>query len=78
MKRAIGKIIVVGTMLVMSFRSGMRHAEKIIEVIPDNYINTESEYFSEHYVDMSQVAAWSSTEEGLQLYFSDGSGYYLE
>lgn len=48
------------------------------EVIPDGYINTGSEEFCDRYVDMSQVVAWSSTEEGLQLYFADGSGYYLE
>lgn len=85
MRKAIGKIVIVGTMLAMSFCSGMRHAEKmeaktekIGEVIPEGYINTESEEFSEHFVDMSQVVAWSSTKEGLQLYFADGSGYYLE
>lgn len=85
MRKAIGKIVIVGTMLAMSFCSGMRHAEemetkaeKIIEVIPDGYINTGSEEFCDRYVDMSQVVVWSSTEEGLQLYFGDGSGYYLE
>lgn len=48
MKRIIGKIIIVGAMMAMSFCSGMRHAEKIvdrtekiIEVVPEGYINAE-------------------------------------
>lgn len=85
MKKAIGKIVIVGTLLAGGFCSGVRHVEKtenrtekIMEMIQNDYINAESKDFFEHYVDMSQVIAWDSTENGLQLYFADGSGYYLE
>lgn len=85
MRKAIGKIAILGTMLVMSFYSGVHHAEKmeaktenIIEVIPDGYINTESEEFFDHYVDMRQVVDFEVSEDGLQLYYGDGSGYYWE
>lgn len=85
MKRIIGKIIIVGAMMAMSFCSGMRHAEKIvdrtekiIEVVPEGYINAESEEFLDNYVDMRQVVDFVGSEEGLQLYFADGTGYYWE
>lgn len=85
MKRTIGKIIIVGTMMVMSFYLGVGHTEKmeertekIIEVVPDGYINAESEEFLDSYVDMRQVVDFEVSEEGLQLYFADGTGYYWE
>lgn len=40
--------------------------EKIIEAIPDNY------------VDMRQVVNFTTTENGLYLYTQDGNGYYWE
>ncbi len=85
MKKTIGKIVFVGTMMAMSFYSGMRYAEKmevqtekIIEVVPDGYINAESEEFFDNYVDMRQVVDYVSNDDGFQLYLSDGSGYYWE
>lgn len=85
MKKAIGRIVIVGTMMAISFCSDVCHAEKmedrmgkIIEVVPDGYINAESEEFLDNYVDMRQVITWNATENGLQLYFMDGTGYYLE
>lgn len=85
MKRTIGRIIIVGTMMAMSFYLGVGHAEKmkgrtekIIEVVPEGYINAESEDFLDSYVDMRQVVDYEISSEGLQLYFKDGSGYWLE
>ena len=85
MKKAVGKIVIIGCMIAMSFCSGMRHAEKIvdrtekiIEVIPEGYINAEAEEFLDNYVDMRQVVDFVGSEEGLQLYFADGTGYYWE
>lgn len=34
--------------------------------------------FQENFVDMHNVIDFSVTENGLQLYFEDGTGYYLE
>lgn len=34
--------------------------------------------FQENFVDMRNVVDFSATESGLQLYFEDGTGYYLE
>lgn len=33
---------------------------------------------TETLVDMSKVVDWESSEYGLQLYFEDGTGYWLE
>lgn len=33
--------------------------------------------FKENYVDMRKVVFWE-TVDGLQLYYVDGSGYYLQ
>lgn len=40
--------------------------EKIIEAIPDNYI------------DMGQIVDFVTTKDGLYLYTQDGNGYYWE
>lgn len=32
----------------------------------------------EHIIDMRQVTDYQSTDNGLQLYFADGTGYYWE
>ena len=43
------------------------------EVIPDGYIPLHDDI-----VDMNTIVDFSATEYGLQLYFEDGTGYYLE
>lgn len=85
MRKAIGKIVIVGTMMAMSFYLGVGHAEKmegrtekIIEVIPNGYINDESEDFQECFVDMREVVDFETFGDGLQLYYKDGSGYWWE
>lgn len=38
----------------------------------------ETESFKEHFIDMQSVVDFEVNENGLQLYFADGSGYYWE
>lgn len=49
-----------------------------VETIPDGYVDTRSEEFMNNFVDMRQVVDFTASENGLQLYTSDGSGYYWE
>lgn len=55
----------------------VNEAEKVVEIVPDNYINTDSYEFYNNYVDMRKVVYYE-VEDGLELYMEDGSGYYLE
>lgn len=48
------------------------------EVVPDGYINTETEDFKNNFVDMRQVTGFSANDGRLYLYMIDGSGYYWE
>lgn len=45
----------------------------IMETLPD-----ETEDFQNNFVDMRSVVDFDATENGLQLYFEDGTGYYIE
>lgn len=45
----------------------------IIENLAD-----ETEDFKENFIDMRTVIDYSVSENGLQLYFNDGTGYYWE
>ena len=49
-----------------------------LEVIPDGYINTNSEEFQNDYINMNDVVDFEATDSGLMLHFSDGTGYYWE
>ena len=80
--KAIGIITVMGIMLVLAYLLGTTQAEtikevptvtEIREVVPDGYILLHDDI-----VDMNTVIDFSATEYGLQLYFEDGTGYYLE
>ena len=89
MKRTIKTIATVATveiMLVCAYLSGTTQAktvteiqevERTVEVVPDGYLDTNSEEFQENYVDMRKVVYWEAVD-GLQLYYEDGSGYYWE
>lgn len=41
-------------------------------------LSDETEDFRNNFVDMRTVVDFSATKYGLQLYFADGSGYYIE
>ena len=80
--RTIGTIATMGIMLVCAYLLGTTQAEtiteiqtvrEITEVIPDGYIPLDDSI-----VNMDAVVDFSATEYGLQLYFEDGTGYYLE
>lgn len=80
--KAINIIATMGVMLVCAYLLGTTQAETITEVqtvtetkeiIPDGYIP-----LNDNIVDMGAVIDFSTTEYGLQLYFEDGSGYFLE
>lgn len=78
--KAIGIIATIGIMLVCAYLLGTTQTEtiKTVEVVPDGYIDTATEDFQNNFVDMRQVTEYTSTENGLQLYLSDGNGYYWE
>ncbi len=78
----IGTIAIMGIVMVLSYLLGTTQSETITEVqtvteikevIPDGYIPLD-----DNIVDMNTVVDFSATEYGLQLYFEDGTGYYLE
>ena len=85
--KAIATISTMGIMLIYAYLLGTTQKETITEiqtiteekeVIPEEYIDTASETFKENYIDMRMVIDYNATEDGLQLYFVDGTGYYLE
>ena len=90
MKRTIKTIGVIGTMgvtIVCAYLLGTTQAEtktevqtvtEIRDVIPDGYIDTNSNEFYDNYVDMRDVIGYSADDEGLQLYLDNGNGYYWE
>lgn len=80
--KAIGIIATMGVMLVCAYLLGTTQAETITEaqtvtetreIIPDGYIPLHDDI-----VDMNTIVDFSATEYGLQLYFEDGNGYFLE
>ena len=56
----------------------VKEIEKVVEVVPDGYIDTTTEDFNDYFVDMRQVVDFTADESGLMIYFDDGSGYYWE
>lgn len=67
----------MGIMLVCTYLLGTTQT-RTVETVPDTYIDMNSPDFYDNYVDMRQVTDFVSNDEGLQLYLSDGSGYYWE
>ena len=85
--KSIGIIATMGVMLVSAYLLGTTQAEtiteieeveKVVEVVSNGYIDMYSEEFRENFVDMREVVYFESSDDGLQLYFVDGSGYWLE
>ena len=56
----------------------IKEIEKVVEVVPDGYIDTTSEDFYNNFIDMRKVIDYTATENGLMIYFDDGSDYYWE
>lgn len=84
--KTIGIIATMGIMLVCAYLLGttqsetvtkVKEVEKVVEVVPDGYIDTNSSEFKDNYVDMRKVV-YFEVVDGLQLYYEDGSGYYWE
>lgn len=90
MKKSIKTIGTIGALTILlcgAYLLGTTQAEtvtvekkvvKTVEVVPDGYIDTTTEEFRNNFVDMRQVTDYTATDEGLQLYLLDGSGYYWE
>ena len=81
------KKIIVATLFIATTISayfvGTTQAEtetvtETIKVIPDGYINTNSEEFQNDYINMNDVVDFKTTDSGLMLYTNDGNGYYWE
>lgn len=86
--KTIGTIATIGIIAVGSYLFGttkaepatvteVKEVEKTVEVVPDEYIDTNSDEFINNYVDMRKVVYWEAVD-GLQLYYADGTGYYWE
>jgi len=84
--KTIGTITAAGIIAFGSYLFGTTQAETITEiktvtetkeVIPDGYIDTNSNEFINNYVNMRKVT-YFEVVDGLQLYYVDGSGYYWE
>ena len=56
----------------------VKEIEKAVEVVPDGYIDTDSDEFQDNFVDMRKVVDYTASENGLQIYLDDGNGYYWE
>lgn len=91
--KIIATIAAMGIMMILSYLLGamqaetvteiqtvteIREVEKPVEVVPDGFIDTSSAEFQDNYIDMRSVIDFSVSEYGLQLYFEDGTGYWLE
>ena len=84
--KTIGIVATVGILTLESYLLGTGQAEtvteiktmtEIKEVVPDGYIDTNSDEFINNYVDMRKVM-YREVNDGLQLYLEDGTGYYWE
>lgn len=68
--------------LMLYFNNGTGYYwEKDIDMSMDAVAETESDAYiplDDKLVDMDEVVDFTASEYGLQLYFADGSGYFLE
>lgn len=81
--KTIGAIAIMGIMLTGAYLLGTTQAdiitvEKVIEAVPDGYIDSTSEDFYNNFVDMRSVTDFETDGYSLQLHCNDGSGYYWE
>lgn len=90
MKRIMKTIRIIGAMIILlcgAYLLGTTQAktitvekeiEKVVEIVPDGYIDMRSNEFYDNFVDMRQVTDFKATGNGLELYLIDGNGYYWE
>ena len=90
MKKTLKTIGTIATMTVIAIGSyfigttqakavtEIKEVEKVVEVMPDGYIDMNTEDFYINYVDMRKVTDFTATENGFQIYLDDSSGYYWE
>lgn len=74
--KTIGLIATMGIISAGSYLLGTTQVETVTEAkeaVPDEYIR-----LNDSIVDMDAVTGFTATEYGLQLYFDDGTGYYIE
>lgn len=88
--KTIGITVVIGIMLVSAYLLGTMQAETVTEiqamtgtgikeVAPDAHI-MDAAVFQDNQddcVDVRKVVGYELSSDGLQLYFEDGSGYWL-
>ena len=75
---AIISSFILGTTQAKTVTTEVKEIEKIVEVIPNGYIDTTTDDFFNNYIDMRTVTDFEANENGLQLYTNDGNGYYWE
>ena len=90
MKRTLKAIGTIGTLTILLLTAyilgtikaetitEVKEVEKVVEVVPDEYIDMRTEEFYNNYIDMRQVTDFETSENGLYLYLEDGNGYYWE
>ena len=75
MKKKILITTLFAVAMIGSFTLGKTQA-KIVEIVPNNYIDTTSDDFFNNYIDMRTVSDFEASDNGLLLYTNDGNGYY--
>ena len=85
--RTIGVIVTMGIILVCAHFLNTAQAEpvteitkagKTIEAMRNEYADTSSQASVTGHIHMRKVTRFMESDYGLQLYFDDGTGYWLE
>ena len=79
--RIIGTIATMGAIAFGSYLLGTRQAETVTEVqtiTEIREIETTLEIIPDGYIDMQTIIGFTVSDDGLQLYFDDGTGYWWE
>lgn len=79
--KVFGIIVFMGIMLIVAYLLGTTQGKTVVEsaeTIPDRYIDTVSDDFSNNYIDMRNVTDFVVSADGIEIYLSDGNYYYWE
>ena len=85
--RTVGIIVTMGIMPVYTYLSGTAQAEPVTEIrkmektigaVRHKYADDGSQASVTDYIHMQKVTCFMKSDYGLQLYFDDGTGYWLE